>query len=185
MTPEDLQAIERRFEKAKRAEGPHALAKWAADNAEKLFAAARPAEKGAVDPPVNVEALVADTDAAKWAGEFCRVAKQIDGTVLDEGWVIGWFANAIETGRGHGRESASYLIQDKNRHAIEALRPFAALGSPAVVARMEQLAEIFAADEPAAYFAVSAEDGVVLARIMRGDCERAHELVQQADGEAA
>lgn len=25
------------------------------------------------------------------------------GADLDEGWVIGWFANAIETGRAHGQ----------------------------------------------------------------------------------
>lgn len=34
-------------------------------------------------------------DAAKWAAEFCKIARD-HGHHLDEGWVIGWFANAIE-----------------------------------------------------------------------------------------
>jgi hypothetical protein len=35
-------------------------------------------------------------DAAKWASAFCQHAKKINGIELDEGWMIGWFANAIE-----------------------------------------------------------------------------------------
>lgn len=48
---------------------------------------------------------ILDTDdAAVWAREWCRIARDIiaanDGRdVTDEGWMIGWFANAIETGR--------------------------------------------------------------------------------------
>jgi hypothetical protein len=42
------------------------------------------------------------TDAAKWADEFCKVARD-HGHNLDEGWVLGWFANAIETARDIGR----------------------------------------------------------------------------------
>lgn len=34
-------------------------------------------------------------DGAKWAEAFCQHAKKL-GHTLDEGWVIGWFANAIE-----------------------------------------------------------------------------------------
>jgi len=40
----------------------------------------------------------AGTDARKWAAEFCRIARD-HGHDLDEGWVIGWFANAIEHAR--------------------------------------------------------------------------------------
>jgi hypothetical protein len=40
------------------------------------------------------------TDASKWAAEFCKIARD-HGHDLDEGWVIGWFANAIEVGRGN------------------------------------------------------------------------------------
>lgn len=55
------------------------------------------------------------TDGAKWAAEWHRTARRIltgrgmtangaDDTlsVLDEGWMIGWFANAIEAGRAEG-----------------------------------------------------------------------------------
>lgn len=49
------------------------------------------------------EELYATTDGAVWAKEFCDVAKR-NGADLDEGWVIGWFANAIETGRTHGQK---------------------------------------------------------------------------------
>lgn len=51
------------------------------------------------------------TNARAWAQEFCdrfRVALEGDGAWIDdpEGLMIGWFANAIETGRDHeARES--------------------------------------------------------------------------------
>ncbi len=35
-------------------------------------------------------------DAAKWARAFCQHVKKIEGVDLDEDWLIGWFANAIE-----------------------------------------------------------------------------------------
>lgn len=54
--------------------------------------------------------LHATTDAQVWAKEFIGVAsaKVAAGEsvldLLDEGWLIGWFANAIETGRGAGMD---------------------------------------------------------------------------------
>lgn len=44
------------------------------------------------------------TDAALWAAEFMRIKHEIEAsdderTTDDEGWIIGWFANAIEAGR--------------------------------------------------------------------------------------
>lgn len=36
-----------------------------------------------------------DDDAGKWATAFCQVAKK-HGHDIDEAWMIGWFANAIE-----------------------------------------------------------------------------------------
>lgn len=35
-------------------------------------------------------------DAAKWAAEFCKTARDLGVNGLDEEWTIGWFANAIE-----------------------------------------------------------------------------------------
>lgn len=32
----------------------------------------------------------------KWAEEFCATAKRLYNVDLDQGWVCGWFANAIE-----------------------------------------------------------------------------------------
>ena len=42
-------------------------------------------------------------DAADWAEAFCRIAtnlgyKDAEGKPIDEGWMIGWFANALMRG---------------------------------------------------------------------------------------
>ena len=42
-------------------------------------------------------------DAQDWAAAFCKVAnkfgfKDTDGNPIDEGWMIGWFANALMRG---------------------------------------------------------------------------------------
>lgn len=39
-------------------------------------------------------------DAMRWAEEWCRIAREIDAAddgrmVIDEGWMVGWFANAM------------------------------------------------------------------------------------------
>jgi hypothetical protein len=41
-----------------------------------------------------VEAL--GDDAAKWAAAFKQHAEKLGHEGVDEGWLIGWFANAIE-----------------------------------------------------------------------------------------
>lgn len=56
--------------------------------------------------PVVVK-LAATTDARVWAEEWCRVARELAAKgvgedLIDEGWMIGWFANAIEVGRAAG-----------------------------------------------------------------------------------
>jgi len=38
-------------------------------------------------------------DAAKWAAEFRKTAINLGYSDMDEGWLISWFANAIETAR--------------------------------------------------------------------------------------
>lgn len=57
---------------------------------------------------VDENALRATTDAAVWARAFLRVVHDLDGD-FDEGFVIGWFANAIETGRAAGFKDAREL----------------------------------------------------------------------------
>lgn len=60
------------------------------------------------DPDLATRRLLSTDDAAEWAREWVRVAREIEfgddeRGVIDEGWMIGWFANAIETGRSHAK----------------------------------------------------------------------------------
>jgi hypothetical protein len=50
---------------------------------------------------VDAKLLHSTTDAAVWAAEFMKIAPEVD-----EGAMIGWFANAIENGRDAGRKKA-------------------------------------------------------------------------------
>lgn len=52
----------------------------------------------------NETELLQTTDATKWAREFTRINAE-KGIVVDEGWMITWFANAIETGRAAGERA--------------------------------------------------------------------------------
>jgi hypothetical protein len=58
-------------------------------------------------PPAE-RTLLGTTDASLWAEEFCRIfqGKIIGGPIakgdVDEGTMLSWFANAIETGRDAG-----------------------------------------------------------------------------------
>lgn len=49
-----------------------------------------------------VRKLHSTTDANVWASAFCQIAKTNYGVDLDEGWVIGWFANAFVTAEIQG-----------------------------------------------------------------------------------
>lgn len=49
-----------------------------------------------------VKRLHSTTDAYVWAEEWCKVARRLQAEgedLVDEGWMIGWFANAIETAK--------------------------------------------------------------------------------------
>lgn len=48
----------------------------------------------AMSDPAMLEAL--GDDASKWAAAFCQMAEKLGHKGIDEGWMIGWFANAIE-----------------------------------------------------------------------------------------
>jgi hypothetical protein len=39
--------------------------------------------------------LLSTTDASVWAREFCAIAGTLGHPNIDEGWMIGWFANAM------------------------------------------------------------------------------------------
>jgi hypothetical protein len=52
------------------------------------------------EAPSDAEILSAmGTDGAKWAAEFRATALRLGYSDMDEGWLVGWFANAIEAGR--------------------------------------------------------------------------------------
>jgi hypothetical protein len=59
------------------------------------------------------------TDARVWAQEWCRIARQIAtskqswAALDDEGWMIGWFANAIERGRTAGYQQAMAEMNER------------------------------------------------------------------------
>jgi hypothetical protein len=50
-------------------------------------------------------------DGKKWAEEFCKIARD-KGHDLDEGWMIGWFANAIMAGYDKGRGISPIILPD-------------------------------------------------------------------------
>lgn len=67
---------------------------------------------GGGKPSVKVD-LHATTDAQVWAQEFMKVVQRFpSGECFNEGFMLGWFANAIETGRAAGeREFIEHLKQ--------------------------------------------------------------------------
>lgn len=55
----------------------------------------------AMDAPEMLAAV--GCDAAKWAAAFCQTFAKLhpDQLVPDEGWMIGWFANAMMAQHDH------------------------------------------------------------------------------------
>ena len=60
----------------------------------------------AFTPVVDETLLRSTTDATIWAAEFKKIRPEID-----EGLMIGWFANAIETARAEG-------LRDSTRRTV-------------------------------------------------------------------
>jgi len=58
-------------------------------------------EVGGVDHYEANRELLQTADAGNWASEFLRMFRgnNVGGETVDEGLMIGWFANAIEVGR--------------------------------------------------------------------------------------
>lgn len=56
-----------------------------------------PIDYTAMDGPTMLAAC--GDNGAKWANAFCQTAKKLGHGDIDEGWMIGWFANAIEQSR--------------------------------------------------------------------------------------
>jgi hypothetical protein len=51
------------------------------------------------------------TDAAKWAAEFRKTALKLGYSDMDEGWLIGWFANAIMRQYDESRRDADEAVK--------------------------------------------------------------------------
>lgn len=67
-------------------------------------------------------------DAQKWAQEWCKVAVDLGNQgheVVDEGWMIGWFANAIEAGRAAGKsEDAQKQAEPEDETPTHIFEPY-------------------------------------------------------------
>lgn len=62
-------------------------------------------------------------DGSKWAEAFCQRAKKFYDVDLDEGWVIGWFANAIVHSQDLANGTVAAAEADALGEAMEALEP--------------------------------------------------------------
>lgn len=89
--------IERLGRLSTAADGSSAGAKQAlADAADYIRRTALPSHAGEDDGPSDEEIETFHADAAKWANGFRRMALHLGYSDMDEGWLITWFANAIE-----------------------------------------------------------------------------------------
>jgi hypothetical protein len=66
-------------------------------------------ERAMPTPAVDQDRLYATTRADVWAEEFAKVCPEVD-----RGLMLGWFANAIETGRSAGRSEAAPVAPVEN-----------------------------------------------------------------------
>ena len=57
-------------------------------------------------------------DGSRWAAEFCKIARD-KGHDLDEGWMLGWFANAIMAGYDRGRGISVSRLPDGSGFIVE------------------------------------------------------------------
>jgi hypothetical protein len=58
-------------------------------------------------------------DGAKWAAEFRKTAIRLGYSDMDEGWLIGWFANAMMVMHDHCRpECATRVLPDGSAFCV-------------------------------------------------------------------
>jgi hypothetical protein len=63
-------------------------------------------------------------DAQKWAQEFRQIAIKLGYSDMDEGWLIGWFANAMMAMHDYGRgpingDHAQFLIDQARGDGVD------------------------------------------------------------------
>ena len=63
------------------------------------------------------------SDGFLWAQEFNKTAVRLGYSEMDEGWLIGWFANAIENSCNPFRNEC-YRLREENARLRKALKPF-------------------------------------------------------------
>jgi hypothetical protein len=61
-------------------------------------------------------------DAAKWAAAFCQYAAR-QGLTIDEGWMIGWFANAIEHSHDVRTGGGAVVLPDGSAFFVAGVEP--------------------------------------------------------------
>lgn len=66
---------------------------------------------GEMDP--MTKELLSTTDVTVWAKHFAATAKTLYDVDMDEGWLIGWFANAMEMAKNEMRREAERCSPDK------------------------------------------------------------------------
>lgn len=57
--------------------------------------------------------LYATTDAMVWAEKWCRIARDLRDAgqeIIDEGWMVGWFANAMAVAAEDERKNIAEKI---------------------------------------------------------------------------
>lgn len=72
-------------------------------------------------------------DAAKWAAEFRKTAIKLGYSDMDEGWLIGWFANAIEHSHDVRNGKAPVVLPDGSAFYV------ATVGTAEMEARLQAL----------------------------------------------
>lgn len=176
MNQDQLQALERAFEKAKHASGPQALATFATENAPALFAAVRASlpELGVSHEFAALQALYPGvTDKAL----FDHAASDIKALRADRAKRAGYETEAepLDAEFAGGFTPGDY---------VDALRPLARLADPTIGATIAAAASNAGVEWDGQALITIADDGVVLAQISKAEAERAHTIVSAFEGEA-
>ena len=188
MTLQQIEEMERALERAKCGTGgPQAIVAWVQQFAPALFDQARAAggmteidvaeiQRQALSPIATLYPGVPSMDlAAHAAGDIKALRTE---RAARAGYVPAVVADAIEViGTDEQTADGPYL---------EALRPFAKLGAPATLDAISKVAIAQGLEwDGEVVITVRDDDSVNLCTIKRAHCERAFELVAEADGGAA
>ncbi len=115
----------------------HATDEWDESELVRALIAALAPASGGVEAPAEDAAAKGETagemldrlgmDGAKWAAEFRTTALRLGYSDMDEGWLIGWFCNAIMAGYDRAPTAAPVDALVKAEFA-EARRTYSGFG---------------------------------------------------------